>query len=97
MGNETISRYEVDAAMMGQNWNGDARELRRFCGILQDILDSRGVNIRVDCVADTHNGARNDEMGDVDLCDDQGRDCWDDAIDQHAADALERGVVVWHV
>ncbi len=52
MNNRT--RYEIDAAMMGDEWQGD---LETFADVLQDIA---GDEWEIIAITSTHNGAHNE-------------------------------------
>ena len=51
--------YQVDHAMMGQDWRGDNTALREFCAELQIYLEEAGSDITIECVTCAVNGARN--------------------------------------
>ena len=49
-----MMRYEVDAAMLGQDFDGGRGGVRDFCEILQAYVGSR---VEIVAVTDAHNGA----------------------------------------
>lgn len=51
-----LRTYEVDSAMLGEDWIGDLDGLRLFCWHLQKIV---GAAIKVEPVTDSHDGAYN--------------------------------------
>jgi len=65
-------RYEVDAAMLGDQWCGDATALRQFCAILQGIEK----DVEIVAIVDSHNGANNEQPGLVSEVD------WNRAIEE---------------
>lgn len=54
------NRYEVDAAMLGEDWQGDASDLRQFCRNLQGIV---GKGVEITPVTSSHDGASNEDPG----------------------------------
>jgi len=57
MDNEHTRTYEVDEAMLGQNWLGDTGALREFVDLLNEELDEEGLNIEAIAIIDSCNGA----------------------------------------
>ena len=51
-------QYQVDEAMLGQEWRGESEGVKEFCEILQDVV---GVEIEIVPITDSCNGANNDD------------------------------------
>ena len=68
--------YEIDEAMMGQEWT-EAGDLLRFAEILQTVV---GDGVEVVAITDSHNGAEN--FGSEAVSQDQ----WNRALDLYAAE-----------
>lgn len=68
--------------MMGGDQAKGAAGVKRFCGILQRLLDKEGFDIEVRPILDSYNGAKN-KTGDYDAHIPEF--VWNDAMDEYLA------------
>lgn len=51
-------KYYVDIAMLEDEWNEEAGDIRNFCDTLQEVV---GPEIEIEAITDSCNGAENED------------------------------------